>query len=77
MSNTVVSKTLALAEELISLSSVTPQDKGCQDRQFFSNRVTNAFLTRIDRAFLQIRDLRWAAVAGGIEQDTYYFGLRD
>ncbi|MEB0165265.1 succinyl-diaminopimelate desuccinylase, partial [Glaciimonas sp. CA11.2] len=32
MSNTVVSKTLALAEELISLSSVTPQDKGCQDR---------------------------------------------
>ena len=32
MSNTTVSKTLALAEELISLSSVTPQDKGCQDR---------------------------------------------
>lgn len=32
MSNTVASKTLALAEELISLSSVTPQDKGCQDR---------------------------------------------
>ncbi|KAF3999117.1 succinyl-diaminopimelate desuccinylase [Glaciimonas immobilis] len=32
MSNNVVSKTLALAEELISLSSVTPQDKGCQDR---------------------------------------------
>ncbi|QRX81960.1 succinyl-diaminopimelate desuccinylase [Glaciimonas sp. PAMC28666] len=32
MSNTTVSKTLALAEELISLSSITPQDKGCQDR---------------------------------------------
>ena len=32
MSNNAVSKTLALTEELISLSSVTPQDKGCQDR---------------------------------------------
>jgi succinyl-diaminopimelate desuccinylase len=27
-----MSKTLALAEELISLSSVTPEDKGCQQR---------------------------------------------
>lgn len=32
MSNIAVSQTLALAEELISLSSVTPLDKGCQDR---------------------------------------------
>ena len=27
-----MSKTLALTEELIALSSVTPQDKGCQQR---------------------------------------------
>ena len=27
-----MSKTLALTEELIALSSVTPEDKGCQDR---------------------------------------------
>ena len=27
-----MSKTLALTEELISLSSVTPEDKGCQSR---------------------------------------------
>ena len=30
MTNQTESKTLALAEELIALSSVTPQDKGCQ-----------------------------------------------
>ena len=27
-----MSKTLALTEELIALSSVTPEDKGCQSR---------------------------------------------
>ncbi|MBC7488705.1 MAG: succinyl-diaminopimelate desuccinylase, partial [Glaciimonas sp.] len=32
MSNNTVSKTLTLTEELISLSSVTPLDKGCQAR---------------------------------------------
>ena len=28
----IISKTLALTQELIALSSVTPEDKGCQAR---------------------------------------------